>query len=62
MMTNRCSVTRVISVVALDWASDSYNFDLRGSATYAAGAITGTWSESIRNAAGTLAPRSLCAS
>ena len=26
-------------------ASDSYNFDLRGSATYAAGAITGTWSE-----------------
>jgi hypothetical protein len=35
-------------------ASDSYNFDLRGSATYAAGAITGTWSESTRNAAGTL--------
>ena len=26
-------------------ASDSYNFDLRGSATYSAGAITGTWSE-----------------
>ena len=35
-------------------ASDSYNFDLRGSATYAAGAITGTWSESTRNAAGTM--------
>jgi hypothetical protein len=35
-------------------ASDSYNFDLRSSATYAAGAITGTWSESTRNAAGTL--------
>ena len=35
-------------------ASDSYNFDLRGSATYSAGAITGTWSESSRNAAGTL--------
>ena len=35
-------------------ASDSYNFDLRSSATYSAGAITGTWSESIRNAAGTL--------
>lgn len=35
-------------------ASDSYNFDLRGSANYAAGAITGTWSESSRNAAGTL--------
>jgi hypothetical protein len=26
-------------------ASDSYNFDLRGSATYAAGTIAGTWSE-----------------
>ena len=35
-------------------ASDSYNFDLRGSATYTAGAITGVWSESSRNAAGTL--------
>jgi hypothetical protein len=35
-------------------ASDSYNFDLRSSATYAAGAITGSWSESTRNAAGTL--------
>lgn len=35
-------------------ASDSYNFDLRGSATYAGGAIKGTWSESSRNAAGTL--------
>ncbi|MGE5772673.1 MAG: hypothetical protein ACM3Z4_11640 [Hyphomicrobiales bacterium] len=35
-------------------ASDSYNFDLRSSATYSAGAITGTWSESTRNAAGTL--------
>ena len=35
-------------------ASDSYNFDLRGSATYSAGAITGSWSESTRNAAGTL--------
>lgn len=35
-------------------ASDSYNFDLRGSATYAGGVITGNWSESTRNAAGTL--------
>jgi hypothetical protein len=35
-------------------ASDSYNFDLRGSATYANGSISGTWSESTRNAAGTL--------
>ena len=26
-------------------ASDSYNFDLRASATYSADAITGTWSE-----------------
>ena len=38
-------------------ASDSYNFDLRSSETYAAGAITGTWSESTRNAAGTLSGR-----
>ncbi|HEY7230577.1 MAG TPA: hypothetical protein VH558_09425 [Pseudolabrys sp.] len=35
-------------------ASESYNFDLRASATYSAGAITGTWSEATRNAAGTL--------
>jgi hypothetical protein len=33
-------------------ASESYNFDLRGSANYNAGAITGSWSESTRNAAG----------
>ncbi|HVV60657.1 MAG TPA: hypothetical protein VHD14_02760 [Pseudolabrys sp.] len=36
-------------------ASASYNFDLLGSANYAAGAVNGTWSESTRNAAGTLA-------
>jgi hypothetical protein len=35
-------------------ASESYNFDLRGSATYVAGVIKGNWSESTRNAAGTL--------
>lgn len=35
-------------------ASESYSFDLRGSANYAAGGITGTWSESTRNAAGTI--------
>jgi hypothetical protein len=35
-------------------ASESYNFDLRASAAYAAGAITGAWTESTRNAAGTL--------
>jgi hypothetical protein len=38
----------------LQCASDSYNFDLRASATYAGDAITGTWSEATRNAAGTL--------
>ena len=36
-------------------ASQSYNFDLRGSANYEAGAINGTWSESTRNVAGTIA-------
>jgi len=35
-------------------ASESYKFDLRGSATYSAGAIKGNWSESTRNAAGTM--------
>jgi len=38
----------------LHCASDSYNFDLRASAAYAGDAITGTWSEATRNAAGTL--------
>lgn len=38
-------------------ASDSYNFDLRGSATSANGSISGSWSESTRNAAGTLSGR-----
>lgn len=35
-------------------ASDSYHFDLRGSAKYAGGSVTGTWSEPTRNAAGTI--------
>jgi hypothetical protein len=35
-------------------ASESYNFDLRASAKQAAGAISGTWSESTRNVAGTI--------
>ena len=35
-------------------ASQSYKFDLRASANYHAGAITGTWSEATRNAAGTI--------
>jgi hypothetical protein len=33
-------------------ASDSYNFELRGSATLAGTSISGSWSESTRNAAG----------
>jgi len=33
-------------------ASDSYNFDLLGSAKYDAGAVSGTWTEATRNAAG----------
>lgn len=35
-------------------ASESYSFDLRGSASYSAGAITGTWSEETRTIAGTI--------
>ncbi|HZP75977.1 MAG TPA: hypothetical protein VFB45_07555 [Pseudolabrys sp.] len=35
-------------------ASESYNFDLRSSVDYSGGNISGTWSESTRNAAGTL--------
>jgi hypothetical protein len=38
-------------------ASDSFNFDLRASANYSAGAITGNWSESTRNVAGTISGR-----
>jgi hypothetical protein len=33
-------------------ASDSYNFDLRGSANLAGTGVSGSWSESTRNAAG----------
>ena len=35
-------------------ASDSYNFDLLGSATLSGRSIGGTWSESTRSAAGTI--------
>jgi hypothetical protein len=35
-------------------ASETYNFDLRASAKHSAGAISGTWSESSRNVAGTI--------
>jgi hypothetical protein len=36
-------------------ASESYSFELLGSAKLSAGAITGTWSETTRNMAGTIA-------
>jgi hypothetical protein len=38
-------------------ASDSYNFELQGSATSTGGSITGVWSEVTRNVAGTLSGR-----
>jgi hypothetical protein len=38
-------------------ASDSYNFDLRASAAYSAGSVSGTWSEATRLVAGTIAGR-----
>jgi hypothetical protein len=38
-------------------ASESYNFDLRASATYSGGTITGNWSESTRLVAGTISGR-----
>ena len=38
-------------------ASASYNFDLSGNAAYRGGAISGQWSESTRNASGTISGR-----
>jgi len=38
-------------------ASDSYNFDLRASATYSAGSVSGTWSEATRLVAGSISGR-----
>jgi len=38
-------------------ASDSYNFDLRSDVEYQGGASRGSWSESSRNASGTIAGR-----
>jgi hypothetical protein len=38
----------------INCASESYKFDLRASATYSGNAITGSWSEATRNAAGSL--------
>jgi hypothetical protein len=38
-------------------ASASYNFDLAGDVEYRGGAISGSWSESSRNASGTISGR-----
>lgn len=38
-------------------ASDSYNFDLSGDVEYRGGAISGAWTESSRNASGTISGR-----
>jgi hypothetical protein len=38
-------------------ASDSYDFNLAGDVQYERGAIAGSWSESSRNAAGTISGR-----
>jgi len=38
-------------------ASDSYNFDLAGNVEYRGGAISGEWTESSRNASGTIEGR-----
>lgn len=38
-------------------ASESFNFDLRASANYSSGAITGNWSETNRGVAGTITGR-----
>jgi hypothetical protein len=38
-------------------ASESYNFDLAGQVEYQGGAISGSWNEASRNAAGTISGR-----
>lgn len=38
-------------------ASESYNFDLRASATYSSGSVSGMWSESTRLVGGTISGR-----
>ena len=38
-------------------ASESYNFDLTGQVGYQGGAISGSWNEATRNAAGTISGR-----
>src|SRR5438874_4084261 len=43
----------------LKCASESYNFDLASEVQYRGGAISGSWSESSRNASGTLSGRAV---
>jgi hypothetical protein len=38
-------------------ASESYNFDLAGQVDYQGGAVSGSWNEATRNAAGTISGR-----
>ncbi len=43
--------------LALRCASDSYNFDFRGNATYSDGNISGNWNETTQSAAGQFSGR-----
>jgi hypothetical protein len=43
--------------LSLRCASDSYNFNLVGSVRYDGGAISGSWTETTRNASGTISGR-----
>ena len=43
--------------LALRCASDSYNFDLAGDVDHRNGAISGSWTEASRKAAGTISGR-----
>jgi len=40
-------------------ASQDYNFDLTGDASYSRGEISGSWSEASRNASGTISGRAI---
>jgi hypothetical protein len=56
----RCRANYAVSAAGTDLqqtlrcASDSYNFDLRSTVTYEEGRIRGTWTETTRNASGTV--------
>jgi hypothetical protein len=56
----RCRATYVLSGAGTDLqqtlrcASDSYNFDLRSTVSFEGGRIRGTWTETTRNASGTV--------